>query len=82
MHAVIKHIPLYFFLIPSADRNVSLWNKTVQLIEFRTRERVAVSKKRPHKFHEGSLNLNKLNEVENKGQYRVKVKVKEVKLSP
>jgi hypothetical protein len=37
------------------------------------RERLTVNKQRSHKFHMERFNLKKLNEVESKEQYRVKV---------
>jgi hypothetical protein len=41
------------------------------LVEANIRERLAVNKKRLHKFHLERFNLKKLNEVEGKGKYRV-----------
>jgi hypothetical protein len=37
------------------------------------RERLAVNKRRSHRFHKERFNLNKLNEIEGKEQYRVEV---------
>jgi hypothetical protein len=37
------------------------------------RERLAVSKQQPQRFHAERFNLKKLNEVESKEQYRVEI---------
>jgi hypothetical protein len=39
----------------------------------KVRERLAVSKQTTHKFHLERSNLKKLNEVEDKGQYRIEI---------
>jgi hypothetical protein len=39
----------------------------------KVRERLAVNKQRPHRFHMEKFNLKKLNEEEHKGQYLVEV---------
>jgi hypothetical protein len=39
----------------------------------KVRERLAVSKQRKHRVHMERFNLKKLNEVEGKKQYRVKI---------
>jgi hypothetical protein len=39
----------------------------------KVRERIAVNKQGSHKFHMERFNLKKLNEVEDKGKYRVEV---------
>jgi hypothetical protein len=39
----------------------------------KVRERLAVNKQKSHRFHMERLNLKKLNEVEDKEQYRVEV---------
>jgi hypothetical protein len=39
----------------------------------KVKERLAVSKQRPHRFHMERFNLKKLNEVEGKEKYRVEV---------
>jgi hypothetical protein len=41
------------------------------LVVVKVRERLAVNKQRLHRFHKERFNLKKLNEVENKEQYRV-----------
>jgi hypothetical protein len=43
------------------------------LVGAKVRERLAVNKQISHRFHVGRFNLNKLNEVEDKEQYRVEV---------
>jgi hypothetical protein len=43
------------------------------LVEAKVRERLAVSKQTTHTVHIESFNLKKLNEVEGKEQYRVKI---------
>jgi hypothetical protein len=40
------------------------------------RERTAVNKQGPHKFHMERFNLEKLNEVEGKKKYRVEVSIR------
>jgi hypothetical protein len=43
------------------------------LVVAKVRERLAVSKQKTHRFHRGRFNLNKLNEVEGKEQYRFEI---------
>jgi hypothetical protein len=44
------------------------------LMMAKVRERLAVSKQTTHRFHIERFNLKKLNEVEDKEQYRVEIK--------
>jgi hypothetical protein len=43
------------------------------LVVAKVRERLAVNKQRLHRFHMDRFNLKKLNETEDKEQYRVEV---------
>jgi hypothetical protein len=43
------------------------------LVVAKVRERLAMNKQRSHRFHLERFNLKKLNEVEGKEQFRVKV---------
>jgi hypothetical protein len=43
------------------------------MVVAKVRERLAVNKQRSHRFHTERFNLKKLNEVEDKEQYRVEV---------
>jgi hypothetical protein len=43
------------------------------MVVVKFRERLAVNKQRPQRFHMERFNLKKLNDVEGKGQYRVEV---------
>jgi hypothetical protein len=43
------------------------------LVVVKVKERLAVNKQRSHRFHMERFNLKKLNEVEGKEQFRVKV---------
>jgi hypothetical protein len=42
-------------------------------VEAEVRERLAVNKQRPHRFHMKGFNLKKLNEVQGKEHYRTEV---------
>jgi hypothetical protein len=46
---------------------------TVCLVVAKVGERLAVNKQRSHRFHMERFNLKKLNDVEGKEQFRVKV---------